>query len=56
MARADNFAQDANDRFIFRTTDRTLWFDADGTGSGASFLVASLQNVATMTAADIVIF
>ena len=56
VARADNLAQDANDRFIFRTTDRTLWFDADGTGTGAGLLVASLQIGATMTAADIVIF
>ena len=55
-ARADNLAQDANDRFVFRTTDRTLWFDADGTGAAAGLLVATLQAGATMTAADIVIF
>ena len=53
QSRADNVAQDANDRFIFRTTDRTLWFDADGTGAGAAVLVADLQAGATMTAADI---
>lgn len=56
VSRADNLAQDANDRFIFRTADRTLWFDADGTGTGAGVLVATLQAGATMTAADIVIF
>ncbi|QYZ71077.1 calcium-binding protein [Neotabrizicola shimadae] len=56
VSRADNLAQDGNDRFIFRTADRTLWFDADGTGTGAGVLVASLQAGATMTAADIVIF
>lgn len=52
-ARADNLAQDANDRFVFRTTDRTLWFDADGSGAGAAVMVADLQAGATMTAADI---
>lgn len=54
-ARADNLAQDASDRFIFRTTDATLWFDADGAGAGAAVLVADLQAGATMTAADIVL-
>ncbi|SEN43704.1 hypothetical protein SAMN04488103_10572 [Gemmobacter aquatilis] len=54
--RADNLAQDGDDRFIFRTTDRTLWFDADGTGSTAAVMVADLQANATVTAGDIVIF
>jgi Ca2+-binding RTX toxin-like protein len=54
-SRSDNVAQDANDRFIFRTTDRTLWFDADGTGAGAAVLLADLQANATMTALDIVL-
>ena len=53
QSRADNVAQDADDRFIFRTTDRTLWFDADGNGAGAAALVADLQAGATLTAADI---
>ncbi len=53
QSRADNVAQDANDRFIFRTTDRTLWFDADGNGAGAAVLVADLQAGAVVTAADI---
>ncbi len=52
-SRADNAAQDADDRFIFRTTDRTLWFDADGNGAGAAVLVADLQAGAVVTAADI---
>jgi Ca2+-binding RTX toxin-like protein len=54
-SRADNSAQDADDRFIFRTTDTTLWFDADGTGAAAAVLVADLQAGASMTAADIFI-
>jgi hypothetical protein len=53
QSRADNLAQDADDRFIFRTTDRSLWFDADGNGAGAAILVADLQAGAVVTAADI---
>lgn len=55
QSRADNVAQDGTDRFIFRTTDRTLWFDADGSGAGAALLVADLQAGAVVTAADILI-
>ena len=51
--RADNLAQDADDRFIFRTTDQTLWFDIDGLGGGGPILIADLQAGATVTAADI---
>lgn len=54
--RADNLAQDADDRFILRSTDKTLWFDADGSLSGAAVLVADLQQSATMSADDIFIF
>jgi Ca2+-binding RTX toxin-like protein len=50
-----NLAGDANDRFIFRTTDKTLWFDANGTGAGGLALVADLQPSALVTAADIVL-
>ena len=55
---ADNLAQDSNDRFIFRTSDTTLWFDANGsTGGGPGpVMIANLQAGATMTFADIVIF
>lgn len=56
QTRADNLAQDANDRFIFRTTDHTLWFDANGNAAGGLTLVADLQAAATVTAADILIF
>jgi hypothetical protein len=55
QVRADNIAQDSNDRFIFRTTDRTLWFDANGSGSGGAVLIADLQSAATMTALDILL-
>jgi Ca2+-binding RTX toxin-like protein len=53
--RADNLAQDANDRFIFRTTDRTLWFDANGNAAGGLTLVADLQAGASVTAGDILL-
>jgi Ca2+-binding RTX toxin-like protein len=55
QSRADNVAQDANDRFIFRTTDKSLWFDADGNGAIAAVLVVDMQQGATMTNADILI-
>ena len=55
QTRADNIAQDADDRFIFNTTDRTLWFDADGNGAGAAVMVADLQAGAVVTAADILL-
>ena len=54
-ARADNVAQDGNDIFIFRTTDKSLWFDADGDGAGAAVMLADLQASATMTFQDIYI-
>jgi Ca2+-binding RTX toxin-like protein len=54
-ARADNKAQDANDRFIFRTTDKTVWFDEDGKGGEGPRMLADLQAGATVTAADFLI-
>jgi Ca2+-binding RTX toxin-like protein len=52
----NNQAGDANDRFIFRTSDTTLWFDRDGTGSAfQSVLIADLQSGAVLTAGDIYI-
>ena len=50
-----NVAGDSNDRFIFRSTDKTLWFDANGTGAGGLTLLADLQASATLTAADIIL-
>ena len=56
QSRADNLAQDGDDRFIFRTTDQTLWFDSNGNVAGGLLLVADLQTGATVTAADILIY
>jgi Ca2+-binding RTX toxin-like protein len=56
QARADNVAQDGTDRFIFRTTDTTLWYDADGTGAAAAVMLADLQAGVSLVASDILIF
>jgi Ca2+-binding RTX toxin-like protein len=56
IVRNDNLAQDANDRFIFRQTDETLWYDENGSAGGGRVLVADLQNGASMNAGDIIIY
>jgi Ca2+-binding RTX toxin-like protein len=55
QTRADNVAQDLNDRFIFRTGDRSLWFDSNGSLAGGVALVAFVQAGGTVTADDILI-
>lgn len=54
---ADDFAvdvaQDATDHFIFRTSDTTLWFDADGNGVTAARLVADLDMAVVLAATDL---
>lgn len=56
QSRGDNAAQDADDQFIFRATDETLWFDVDGTGAEAPVMVADLQAGAIVMAADILLY
>ncbi|WP_167853588.1 calcium-binding protein [Roseovarius aestuariivivens] len=53
---AGTAAADASDRFIFDQASGQLWFDADGSGAGAQELVATFEQNATVTAADIEIF
>lgn len=54
---ADNLALDANDRFIFRRDNTTLWFDYDGTGAVAAVQIADLQfGAPALSAADIILF
>jgi Ca2+-binding RTX toxin-like protein len=48
-------ASDASDHFIFRTTDATLWFDADGAGDSTARLVADFADSVVLTAADLVL-
>jgi Ca2+-binding RTX toxin-like protein len=55
QTRADNLAQDADDRFIFRTGDKTLWFDANGHAAGGLTLLAHLPMGAAVTTADILL-
>lgn len=40
----DYAARDANDRFIYRESDSTLWFDMDGTGALPARLLAQLDD------------
>jgi Ca2+-binding RTX toxin-like protein len=49
-----NAAADTLDRLIFRTTDATLWFDRDGSGTKhQAILVADLNDGLMLTAASI---
>lgn len=47
--------QDADDRIIYNTGNGQLWYDADGNGSGAAQLIATLQNIPALSATDIVV-
>jgi Ca2+-binding RTX toxin-like protein len=46
---------DANDRLIYNTSTGSLYYDADGSGSGASILVATFQGNPSIAATDIAI-
>jgi Ca2+-binding RTX toxin-like protein len=50
-----NQALDANDHFIFRTSDDTIWYDADGKGGAASVLIADFTNNFDLKAPDILV-
>jgi Ca2+-binding RTX toxin-like protein len=54
-SRTDNHALDLDDRFIFRTTDDTLWFDQDGSGNSAPTLLVTLNNDYTLSVSDMMI-
>ncbi|WP_376096279.1 beta strand repeat-containing protein [Roseomonas sp. CCTCC AB2023176] len=43
-------------QFIYETDVASLWWDADGTGSGARLLIATLTGAPALTAADISVF
>lgn len=56
QVRSSNIANNSVVRFIFRTGDDTLWYDADGNGAGAARMMADLRNnYTTMSADDIVL-
>lgn len=50
-----NEALEGDDRFVFRTTDATLWWDEDGLGGAGSMLLADLRAGASVTAADLLV-
>lgn len=56
VIRADNLAQDANDRFIFDTSDHTLWFDSNGNGNFGLTQIAVFSAQAVVTWEDILLF
>jgi Ca2+-binding RTX toxin-like protein len=42
-------------RFVFNSSNKTLWFDSDGSGAAEAIMIAELQATASMTYADILI-
>ena len=54
-ASSTGVAHDADDRIIFNTTTRQVYYDADGNGSAAAQLIATLQSGATLVATDIAV-
>jgi Ca2+-binding RTX toxin-like protein len=40
--------------FLFDTTDRQLWYDADGNGAGSAVLIATVDNGYTYAASDFI--
>jgi len=46
-------AHDATDRVVYDTTTGNLWYDADGSGAGASQLIATLQGAPALAATDV---
>jgi len=56
VANSTGTAQDANDRVIFNTTTKQLFYDADGSDAGAAQLIATFQqSTATVIATDITV-
>ncbi len=50
-----NAAHDASDRFVFRSSDDTLWFDSNGNKAGGLTLFADLARDYAMSAGDILV-
>ena len=48
-------AKDADDRIIYDPTTGALWFDADGSGSGAAMQFAQVQQNLTLSGTDFVV-
>lgn len=54
-ASSTGLAHDADDRFILRTTDKTVWFDSNGSAAGGAVMVADLNDNASFNQNDILI-
>jgi len=55
-ANSSGTATDTNDRVVFNTSTGQLYYDADGSGSGAAAqLIATVQTGASVASADIVV-
>src|SRR5688572_12029481 len=54
-ASSTGIAHDADDRILYNSTTRQIFYDADGNGSGAAQLIATLQTGATLVATDIAV-
>ena len=48
-------AHDANDRVLYNTSTAQLYYDADGNGSGAAQLFATITNSPAIVATDIAV-
>ncbi|HEX2552562.1 MAG TPA: calcium-binding protein [Microvirga sp.] len=54
-ANAGGVATEADDRLVYDTDSGELFFDADGSGSGAAVLLATLTGAPTLAAGDFVV-
>jgi Ca2+-binding RTX toxin-like protein len=55
VANANGVAGDSNDYFVFNTTNKTLYFDRDGSGSQAGVAIAKMGNGLNLRSTDIVV-
>jgi Ca2+-binding RTX toxin-like protein len=54
-ANSTGVARDANDRFVYNTTNGVLYFDSNGSASGGRVAIATLAGVPQLTASDFTI-